>query len=167
MHSIGVIQLHADLCSAIAGITIKLTYGIDIADNDEPLMVDAQKTIDHFNDQTKPGAQFVEFFRFREHAPCLLDHGLPVAVKYVPGMPYKRMVPQWRREVRKVLETPANIVMDELQKGIIKQTVAHELLQEPDMSPERLNDVQWTLASVYFGGIDTVILSVHVMEKSD
>lgn len=131
---------------AIAGITVKVTYGIDIADKNDPIMADAQITINQFNENTKPGSQMVEFFPF---------------LKYVPGMRYKRMVPQWRKEVNKVLEAPANIVMDELRQGIVKQTVAHELLQEPNMSPERLSDIQWMLASIYFGGIDTTANSIN------
>jgi len=108
--------------SATGGVILKITYGYDVQDSNDPLVNIAEAAVGGFSQASVPGAWLVDIFPVRESesqlmANSLLTHATP-QVRYVPdwmpGATFKVKAAQWRDAHMQLLNVPFNMVEEQM-----------------------------------------------------
>ncbi|KAJ7626977.1 cytochrome P450 [Roridomyces roridus] len=130
-------------------IILRITYGIEVQEQDDPFVSLIEKANDNFNVATSPGAFLVDVF------PALL---------YIPELlaPFKRTARAWARDTQRMVEEPYGFVRRQMAAGSAPVSFVSSLLEDEEkMSPEDVRDVKYTAASLYGGGADTTAASLY------
>ncbi|KAJ6609072.1 cytochrome P450 [Mycena sp. CBHHK59/15] len=130
-------------------IILRITYGIEVQEEEDPFVTLIEKANDNFNLATAPGAFLVDVF------PVLL---------YLPEWlaPFKRTARIWARATKSMIEAPYLFVRRQMDAGTAPVSFVSSLLEEEErMSTEDVQDVKYTASSLYGGGADTTAASVY------
>ncbi|KAG2080200.1 cytochrome P450 [Suillus discolor] len=140
-------QLQAHVRHTAGAIILRISYGYEVTKNDDPFVDLADRGLDLFSRSTAPGAFVADFMPFLVKAP-----------EWFPGAGFKRLVPEWRETVEKMVFTPYNFVKDQMAAGIALESFTSNLLENRTLSVE---DVKWSAASLYGGGADTTVSAIY------
>jgi hypothetical protein len=171
------------LLSATGGVILKITYGYDVQDSNDPLVAIAEAAVGGFSQASVPGAWLVDIFPVRESdnqlmVNFLLSHTTP-QVRYVPdwmpGATFKVKAAEWRDVHMQLLNVPFNMVREQMvstscvymvnmlnprheARGKARPSFLKELLEDPEVcsDSEKLDIVKWGAASLYAAASDTV-----------
>jgi len=171
------------LLSATGGVILKITYGYDVKDSNDPLVDIAEAAVGGLSQASVPGAWLVDIFPVRESESQLMANSLLTRttpqVRYVPswmpGATFKVKAAQWRDAHLQLLNVPFNMVKEQMvstswiyivdvlnsrheARGKARPSFLKELLEDPGVcsDPERLDIVKWSAAALYAGASDTV-----------
>jgi len=106
--------------------------------------------VDGFSDTSEPGAYLVDMIPFLQYAP-----------DWFPGAGWKTKAKQYARLLEDMAETPHQFVKDQLAAGTAISSFTSELLDNGEITPETEYNIKWSAASLYSGGADTTVSSIH------
>lgn len=84
-------------------IILKLTYGIDVQDGEDPFVTLIERANDNFNKATIPGSFLVDFF------PVL--RSLP---EWLPGMGFMETARRWAVDTLEMVEAPYKFTLQQM-----------------------------------------------------
>ena len=82
---------------------MKVTYGIDVQESDDPYILVAEETIRGVNEGGTPGASSVDVFPILKHVPS-----------WFPGAGFKKKAAYWRGVTKALTENPCRYVKEQL-----------------------------------------------------
>ncbi|KAF7297433.1 OrdA protein [Mycena indigotica] len=130
-------------------IILRLTYGIEVQDEDDPFVTLIEKANGNFSAATTPGAFLVDIF------PSLLL--IPETLA-----PFKRKAKAWAIETKKMVESPYSYTRRQIAAGTAPTSFVSRLLEdEQKLNDQELHDVKYTAGSFYGGGADTTAALLH------
>ncbi|KAJ7059778.1 cytochrome P450 [Mycena amicta] len=130
-------------------IILRITYGIEVQEEDDPFVSLIEKANDNFSAATAPGAFMVDVF------PSLL---------YIPELlaPFKQKAKVWARATTNMVEAPYLFVRRQMAAGNAPVSFVSRLLEDEEkLSEQELRDIKYTAGSFYGGGADTTAASLY------
>ncbi|KAJ6573817.1 cytochrome P450 [Mycena vulgaris] len=132
-------------------MVLHLTYGYKIReDGDDPLVDLADKALAEFSETVRPGAWLVDVMPILKYVPS-----------WFPGADFKRIAKMYTKSCDDLAEVPLAYVNQQMASGQETASYASNLLQEKDISAERLDEIKWSAASFYGAGADTTVSIVN------
>ncbi|KAI0768267.1 CyP450 monooxygenase [Trametes elegans] len=138
------------------GSTImRVSYGIDVADEDDPYVAAVEEGVATFNEAFVPGAFLVETFPVLRHVP-----------RWFPGGGFKRTAAAWRAIAHHMRDAPFARTLDAIRTGTAPPSIASVLMENAqgkegaEFEEEQIvaRDVS---ALAYAAGADTTISTVQ------
>ncbi|KAJ7105898.1 cytochrome P450 [Mycena epipterygia] len=145
---------HADSLSAhvrklTGAIILRITYGIEVQEGEDPFVALIEDANDNFNIATAPGAFLVDVFPIMLHIPEFLA-------------PFKRTARVWARATTNMVEAPYVFVRRQMAAGTASVSFVSSLLEdEKSLENEEVRDIKYTASSFYGGGADTTAASLY------
>ncbi|KAF9043239.1 cytochrome P450 [Panaeolus papilionaceus] len=142
---------HEDLMSHLrklaGGVILKLTYGYEVVDGEDPFVNLIEGANANFNAATVPGAFPVDFFPILKKLP-----------EWLPGGGFLKTAKEWKADTDAMVEVPYQYTKDQMAAGTaIPSFVSTSLENEASMTPEEIRDLRFTASSMYGGGADTTV----------
>ncbi|KAJ7693199.1 cytochrome P450 [Mycena rosella] len=142
-------HLSGHLRKLTGGIILRMTYGIEVQEEEDPFVTLIEDANDNFNAATVPGAFLVDVFPAMLHLPEFLA-------------PFKRTARIWALATRNMVEAPYLFARRQMSAGTAPISFVSSLLEaEEKMSQDDVNDIKYTASSLYGGGADTTAASLY------
>ncbi|KAJ3546253.1 hypothetical protein NM688_g5534 [Phlebia brevispora] len=135
----------------LSAIVLEITYGMKIADLNDPYLLLSQKAIEAVNIGRVPGAFWVEYFPWLRYIPS-----------WVPGSSARKFGEQYYPAVRALRDDRFDVVMNDVSRGTALPSIARKLIEK---LPSKVSDEDkyrefGTYAKdmtgiVYIAGVDT------------
>ncbi|KAF9463803.1 OrdA protein [Collybia nuda] len=140
-------DLMTHLRKLAGGIILKLTYGIEVQEGDDPFVDLIENANHNFSAATVPGAFLVDFF------PALRQ--LP---EWLPGMGFMKTARIWAQATADMIEVPFAFTQKNMDAGTAPPSFVLNILEEdPSLSGKGLRDLKFAASSMYGGGADTTV----------
>ncbi|KAJ7483563.1 cytochrome P450 [Mycena latifolia] len=131
------------------GIILKITYGIEVQEEEDPFVTLIEDANDNFNAATVPGAFLVDVFPAMLHLPEFLA-------------PFKQTARAWGRATKSMVETPYLFARRQMSAGTAPISFVSSLLEaEEKLTQDEVRDIKYTASSLYGGGADTTAASLY------
>jgi hypothetical protein len=85
------------------GIILRLTYGYEVQDGEDPFVNLIEHANDNFNAATVPGAFPVDFFPSMRKLP-----------QWLPGMGFIKLAAEWAKDTARMVEVPYNYTKEQM-----------------------------------------------------
>ncbi|KAJ7473585.1 cytochrome P450 [Mycena galericulata] len=148
-------------------IILRITYGIEVQEQEDPFVTLIENANDNFNVATVPGKSIHPFnvktvIKFSFTGAFLVDV-FPILMQIPEFLaPFKRTARIWARATRQMVEEPYLFVRRQMAAGTASTSFVSSLLEnEEKMSEEEVCDVKYTASSLYGGGADTTAASLY------
>ncbi|KAF8814867.1 cytochrome P450 [Phlegmacium glaucopus] len=129
------------------GIILKLTYGYQVQDGEDPFINLIEKANTNFNAATVPGAYIVDFFPIIKNLP-----------EWLPGSGFLQTARLWAKDTTAMVDVPYNYTKQEMAAGnAVPSFVSTALADGNSLSHEDIEDLKFTASSMYGGGADTTV----------
>ncbi|KAG1785476.1 cytochrome P450 [Suillus plorans] len=129
-------QLQAHIRHAAGAIILRISYGYDVEENDDPFVDLADRGVDQLSRSTAPS--------------CLHVAQVP---EWFPGAGFKRLAREWRQTLDEMVDAPYKFVDDQMAAGIAPASFTSNLLEVSALSAEEDRNVKRSALSLY-GGSD-------------
>ncbi|KAG2139993.1 cytochrome P450 [Suillus cothurnatus] len=133
-------QLQAHIRRTAGAIILRISYGYDVTEDDDPFVNLANRAVDQFSRSTTPVVKVPEWF---------------------PGAGFKRLARGWHKTFEEMNSEPYKFVKDQMAAGIAPESLTSNLLRNHTLSAEDDHVVKWSAGSLYIGGADTTVSSVY------
>ncbi|KAG2070197.1 cytochrome P450 [Suillus decipiens] len=143
-------QLQAHVRHTAGAIILRIAYGYEVKETDDPLIDLADRAVDQFSRSTAPGAFMVDIVPFLANIP-----------EWFPGAGFKRLARDWSRTREDMLTTPYKFVQDQMAAGIAPTSFTSNLLEGRTLSAEENDMVMWSAATLYATGSDTTVSTIY------
>ena len=90
---------------------MKITYGIDVQESDDPYISTAEEAADGFNEAGVPGAFLVDTFPILKYVPSRF-----------PGAGFQKKAAHWRAVNESLIENPFRYVKEQLVRDIFLES---------------------------------------------
>ncbi|KAJ7723816.1 cytochrome P450 [Mycena metata] len=128
-------------------MVLHLTYGYKIKEQgNDPLVDLADKAMTEFSEITRPGAFLVDVMPILKYVPS-----------WFPGARFKRLAKMYTKSCDDMAEIPLAYVKEQMASGRQTASYVSNLLQDKDISEDRLYEIKWSAASFYGAGADTTV----------
>ncbi|KAJ7726441.1 cytochrome P450 [Mycena maculata] len=128
-------------------MVLHLTYGYKINEQgNDPLVDLADKALGQFSEITRPGAFLVDVLPILKYIPS-----------WFPGAGFKHLTKMYTKSCDDLAEVPFAYVTEQMANGQETPSYLSNLLQDKDISDERLFEIKWSAASFYGAGADTTV----------
>ncbi|KAJ7482980.1 cytochrome P450 [Mycena galericulata] len=128
-------------------MVLHLTYGYKIKEKgNDPLVDLAEKAIGEFSEVTRPGVFLVDALPMLKYVPT-----------WFPGAHFKWLAKTYTKSCDDLAEVPLTYVKEQMANGQETPSYASNLLQDKDISEDRLHEIKWSAASFYGAGADTTV----------
>ncbi|KAJ7036174.1 cytochrome P450 [Mycena alexandri] len=147
-------------------IILRITYGIDVQEEQDSFVTLIQKANDNFNVATAPGKFDDLNSRLRGidwFSGAFLVDVFP-AMLHIPEIlaPWKRTARIWARATKNMVEAPYLFVQRQMAAGTAPISFVSRLLEhEEKLSEEDIHNVKYTASSLYGGGADTTAAALY------
>ncbi|KAF8209216.1 cytochrome P450 [Mycena galopus ATCC 62051] len=146
-------SISAHLRKLTGAIILRITYGIEVEEEEDPFVTLIEKANDNFNVATSPGkfmcAFLVDVFPVLMHIPEFLA-------------PFKQTARVWARATKNMVEAPYLLVRRQMDAGTAPVSFVSSLLEDVEkLKEEDVRDIKYTAASFYGGGADTTAASLY------
>ncbi|KIM37607.1 hypothetical protein M413DRAFT_258291 [Hebeloma cylindrosporum] len=129
------------------GIILRLTYGYEVQDGEDPFVNLIEHANDNFNAATVPGAFPVDFFPAMKKLP-----------QWLPGMGFMKLAAEWAKDTARMVEVPYNYTKQQMAAGTaVPSFVSTSLEDESSLSADDIRDLRFAASSMYGGGADTTV----------
>ncbi|KAH8824336.1 cytochrome P450 [Flagelloscypha sp. PMI_526] len=146
-------DLESQIRRTAGAIILKLTYGIEVQDGEDPLVKLIRVVNDNLTVATQPGAWLVDV------APGLMN-ALPESLLIGGG--FKAVASKFSKCFNDMVEVPFAETQSQIENHIAPPSFVSNLLEEkPEMGGEELFDLKHAAASLYAGGADTTTSTQH------
>ncbi|KAJ7142696.1 cytochrome P450 [Mycena epipterygia] len=142
-------SLSAHVRKLTGAIILRITYGIEVQEEEDPFVALIEHANDNFNAATAPGKSIIDVF------PVLL---------YIPELlaPFKRTARTWALATKNMVEAPYLFVRRQMATGTAPISFVSSLLEDEEkMGNDEIRDVKYTASSLYGGGADTTAASLY------
>lgn len=109
--------------------------------------------MEQFSAATAVGAWLVDIFPALAYVPA-----------WFPGAGFKRTARVWHQTLMDLADRPFRYVQQQMAKRSYQPSLVSGLLENPEkgrMTPESEFIIKWTAASLYAGGADTTVSTIH------
>ncbi|KAH9476208.1 Cytochrome P450 monooxygenase 98 [Psilocybe cubensis] len=124
-------SLEYNLRQNAASLVMKVTYGIQIADINDPYVSIARTALEGAAVATSPGAFLVNFI------PIHFEYS-----EWIPKASFKRKAREWRDAVNRMRNDPFKTVVDGMKAGTAEPCFVSNLLNDLDSRGEVIEDEQ-------------------------
>ncbi|KAL7284540.1 hypothetical protein ACG7TL_001832 [Trametes sanguinea] len=140
---------------SFASTIMRVSYGIDVAEENDPYVAAVEEGVATFNEAFVPGAFLVETFPILRHIPS-----------WFPGGGFKRIAAEWQKIAHNMRDAPFNKTLEAIKKGTAEPSIAMTILENAqgkegaEYEEEKIiaRDVS---ALAYAAGADTTISTVQ------
>ncbi|KAK0215676.1 cytochrome P450 [Armillaria fumosa] len=140
-------KLDESLRKTSGSIILKVTYGIDVQEENDPFVELIESSNTNFGIATIPGAFLVDSFPALRHLP-----------ENWPGAGFKRLAKKWAKVFNNVVEVPFAFTKGQMEAGVAPPSfLSSALTDEEDLSSSELLDIKHTAASLYGAGAGTTV----------
>ncbi|KAG6855686.1 hypothetical protein H0H87_012075 [Tephrocybe sp. NHM501043] len=140
-------NLNNNLRKLAGGIIMKLTYGYEVQDGEDPFVKLIEGANDNFSAATVPGAFVVDFFPSMKNLP-----------EWLPGMGFLALARKWALDTKEMIEAPYKYTKQQMAAGTARPSFVSENIEnEKSMTEAELLDVKLAASSMYGGGADTTV----------
>ncbi|KIK55628.1 hypothetical protein GYMLUDRAFT_47600 [Collybiopsis luxurians FD-317 M1] len=139
--------LSHNLRKTSGSIILKLSYGIEVQEENDPFVALIEQANDNFSLATKPGAFLVDVFPSLRHIP-----------PGFPGAGFHQLAVKWAKDFNDMIEIPFKFAKDLMSKGTAPVSfVSTSLENEAKLSENEIFEIKHTAASIYAAGADTTV----------
>jgi cytochrome P450 len=142
-------DLIAHIRRTAGAIILKISHGYSVEDDSDPFVEMADKAMFNFSEVMVPGAFLVDFIPVLRYLP-----------EWFPGAGFQRDAKQWRQLLIDTATKPHEFVLEHLAKGDAAPSFTSQLLQG-GVTPEEEDLIKWASSSMYLGGSDTTVSTIH------
>ncbi|KZT19016.1 cytochrome P450, partial [Neolentinus lepideus HHB14362 ss-1] len=129
-------------------IILQITYGYEVEDVDDPIVRIVDEATDQFSELLRPGAYLVDTLPILRYMP-----------DWFPGAKFKQTARAYAVTLRDMVDVPFGFTHAQVLEGVARPSlVAHQLSAGSTIEEET---VKWAAASLYAGGADTTVSSIH------
>ncbi|KAJ6561144.1 cytochrome P450 [Mycena vulgaris] len=125
-------------------IVLKIAYGYQADDHDDPLVTLVDKAMDQFSEMTAPNAFAVDMFPFLQFVP-----------QWFPGAAWKKKVAHYHWTLQTMLDTPYDWVKKQMAIGTSISSFVSDLLDSNKYTSDEERVIKWAAAGIYSGGAET------------
>ncbi|KAG1753727.1 cytochrome P450 [Suillus paluster] len=143
-------QLQAHVRHAAGVIILRISYGYDAKENNDPFVDLAARAMDQFSRAIAPGAFMVDVI------PSLIK-----VPEWFPGAGFKRIARESLETLEEMVSAPYKFVKDQIVAGIAPKSFTSDLLEGHALSAEEEHVVKWSAASMYAGGADSTVSIIY------
>ncbi|KAG2066224.1 cytochrome P450 [Suillus decipiens] len=143
-------QLRAHVRHTAGAIILRICYGYEVKEDNDPFIDLADRAMDQFSRSTAPGAFMVDIVPFLANVP-----------EWFPGAGFKRLAREWSKTCEDVVTTPYKFVQDQMDAGIAPVSFTSKHLGGHTLSAEEDHVVKWSAVSLYGGGADTTVAAIY------
>ncbi|KAG0699195.1 cytochrome P450 [Suillus ampliporus] len=160
-------QLQAHIRRTTGAIILRISYGYEVKEVDDPLVVNAERALDQFARFSIAGDFLVDFLPFCKaiHFDVFSqwpDYVLVAKVpEWFPGAAFKRIARECRETLEEMAAVPYKFVKDQMAAGIAPKSFTLDMLDGRTLSAEDDHMAKWSAASLYAGGADTSVSAVY------
>ncbi|KAG1863085.1 cytochrome P450 [Suillus subluteus] len=141
------LQTHIRL--TIAAISLRICYGYEVKEDNDPLINIGQRALDQFSRYGLYGDFIVDFL------PSLAK--LP---EWFPGAGFKRLARECRETIEEVAAVSYEYVKDQMAAGTAPKSFSSDLLKDHTLTAEEDHIVKWSAVSLS-GGADTTVSAIY------
>ncbi|KAJ2922909.1 hypothetical protein H1R20_g14169, partial [Candolleomyces eurysporus] len=132
-------------------IILRISHGYKIQEKEDPFVKLADEATEQFSLSTAPGGFLVNLVPQLKHIP-----------EWFPGAGFQRTAKAWGSTLRAMVDGPHRFVKDQMASGSAEPSFTSNLLgSETKVTEEAEFDIKWSAASLYSGGSDTTVSSIH------
>lgn len=144
-------ELGKDLRKLDGAIIMKLIYGIEVQEKDDPFVSLIEKANGNFSVATAPGAFLVDVFPVLRYLP-----------EWLPGAGFKQLGRSFASAFNDMVDVPYTHTRKLMSSGAAPFCfVSSTLDDENHITPDRIWDVRHCAASMYGAGADTIASAQH------
>ncbi|KAG0700053.1 cytochrome P450 [Suillus ampliporus] len=143
-------QLQAHIRRTVGAMILRISYGYEVKEVDDPLVVLAERALDLFA-RFSVGSYFLVDF-----LPCLAK-----VPEWFPGAAFKRIAREGREALEEMAAVPYKFVKDQMAAGIAPKSFILDMLEGRTLSAEDDYMAKWSAVSLYAGGADTSVSAVY------
>ncbi|KAL0575999.1 hypothetical protein V5O48_005966, partial [Marasmius crinis-equi] len=136
-------------------IILRISHGYEVQEGKDPFVTLADEATEQFSVATAPGGFLVNLI------PALAK--LP---EWFPGAGFHKTAKAWGKTLTDTVEKPFNLVKSQVAAGTAPVSYVSSKLYDQKLSPEEEFEVKWSAASLYTGGADTTVSSIHAFFKA-
>ncbi|KAJ5762459.1 uncharacterized protein N7511_005841 [Penicillium nucicola] len=134
-------------------VILNIAYGYRVEPFGRDNLVDlTNEALDEFGKATVPGAWLVDVIPALKYIPS-----------WFPGAGFKKTAKLWREHLAGIADRPYEFVKQQIESGKHTSSYLGDMLQAgyPEPGSEKELIAKWTSASLYTGGADTTVSSIH------
>ncbi|KAK0484843.1 cytochrome P450 [Armillaria novae-zelandiae] len=136
-------------------IILHISHGYDIEEENDPFVILADRATDQFSVSTAPGGFLVNHIPALRHVPA-----------WFPGAGFQQKAKKWAETLEDMVDRPYHFVKSQIAAGKAPLSLISSLLEGRQVSTEEEFDIKWLAASLYSGGADTTVSSIHAFFKA-
>ncbi|KAF9267070.1 cytochrome P450 [Marasmius fiardii PR-910] len=146
----------ADHVRKTAGaIILRISHGYEVQEGKDNFVTLADEATEQFAVATSPGTFLVNLIPALAKVP-----------EWVPGAGFHRIAKEWGKTLAETVEQPYQLVKSQVASGTAPISYVSSKLYDQKLTPEEEFDVKWSAASLYTGGSDTTVASIHSFFKA-
>jgi len=132
-------------------VIMRIAYGYRVKESNDPFLTDVEIAVEQFSLSTAPGGFLVNLVPSLRHVPA-----------WFPGAGFKRTAAIWAECLVNMVEQPYQLVKQQMAAGTAQPSYTSRLLDDsPSITPNQEHEIKWSAASLYSGGADTTVASIH------
>ncbi|KAK0477607.1 cytochrome P450 [Armillaria novae-zelandiae] len=144
-------DLRAQLRKLSGSLIMKMIYGIEILENNDPFVTLIENANDNFNIASTPGNFLVDVFPALRFLP-----------EWLPGGGFKTLAREWAKAFDDMVDVPYNFAWQQILTGTAPRSfVSVALENEEKITPEYIYEIKHTAGSLYGAGADTTVSAQH------
>lgn len=138
--------LDNDFYSTAGAIILRICYGYEVKDDNDPLVDIAERALDQIARYGITGDFMVDFLPSLAKVP-----------EWFPGAGFKRIARECRETLEEMAAAPYNFVKDQMAAGIALKSFSSDLLKDRTLTTEEDYVVKWSAQSLFSGGAETTV----------
>jgi cytochrome P450 len=132
-------------------IIMRIAYGYRVKETNDPFLTDVEVAVEQFSLSTAPGGFLVNLVPSLRHVPA-----------WFPGAGFKHTAVLWAESLVNMVERPYQFVKQQMAAGTAQSSFTSRLLDDsPEITANQEHEIKWSAASLYSGGADTTVASIH------
>jgi len=131
-------------------IILMISYGYSVKERDDPIVDLVEASVNGFSACMEPGAFLVDMVPLLRYVP-----------DWFPGAGWKAKAKRFSDLLTRMADIPLQFVKDQMATGMAVPSYTSELLNSKEVTPELDYNIKWSAASMYSGGADTTVSSIH------
>ncbi|KAG1878398.1 cytochrome P450 [Suillus tomentosus] len=139
-------QLRAHIRHTAGAVILRLCYGYEVKEHDDPLIDMAKRALEQFCRYGPFGEFMVDFLPFLAKVP-----------EWFPGAGFKRLARECRETTEVAAATPYIFAKDQIAAGIAPKSFVSDLFKDRTLTAEEDYVVKWSAGSLFSGGSDTSV----------
>jgi len=129
---------------------MRIAYGYRVKESNDPFLTDVEVAVEQFSLSTAPGGFLVNLVPSLRHIPS-----------WFPGAGFKHTAALWAECLVNMVEQPYQFVKQQMAAGTAQPSFTSRLLEDSPTTANREHEIKWSAASLYSGGADTTVASIH------